>query len=129
LTKLNDKLEDLWLKNANNCILYEWISALNSDLIFTDLKIDTNNIIIDTSKHKTLLIDILINFDKNEKEVEFQNGKYTCNVCFLEYLGEKCIKFKDCQHIFCVECIKSYFEQLIKDDNVKGLISKNFNYK
>ena len=42
-------------------------------------------------------------------------------VCFSEKLGSACIRFVGCDHVYCKECMKSYFEIQIADGTVKRL--------
>ena len=64
---------------------------------------------------------LLKNYDKDQCELKFQNSYFDCNVCFNETLGKNCFKFNKCEHVFCNECMKTYFETQIADGNVKSL--------
>ena len=68
-----------------------------------------------------LLLTTLLEYDNAQTEHEFQTTVYTCNVCFNEKLGAACIKFTPCDHVFCKECMKGYFEVQIADGSVKCL--------
>ena len=133
IKKLCSKLDDLWLQNANTCVLFTWISFLN-DEIFDYLKISNNELIIDDEPSPTSDTQdepraikqpcssiLLKNYDKDECEIKFLNEYFTCNVCFNEMRGLDCMKFNKCEHVFCKECMKVYFKTQIADGNVKSL--------
>jgi E3 ubiquitin-protein ligase RNF14 len=96
------------------------------------LKIDVDNITI-TEESKTsdlndkraiklpLSIRLAQDYDHDQNEFKFQNAYFTCNVCFSDKTGKDCFKFDKCDHVFCIECMKGYFETLISDGNVKSL--------
>lgn len=68
------------------------------------------------------LLPALLDFDAKEVEVVFNRTLFECEVCFMEKVGKVCLKFIGCDHVYCKECMKRYFEVLIKEGNVKGLI-------
>lgn len=68
-----------------------------------------------------LLLPTLLEHDKTRAEVIFRTTLYTCQVCFAEKLGVLCMRFPGCDHVFCKDCMKGFFEVLITEGNVKGL--------
>lgn len=62
-------------------------------------------------------------FDYNESEVErvFIVSYFPCDVCFNERIGAACMKFYDCDHIFCRDCLSEYFTVQIREGAVKNL--------
>ena len=52
----------------------------------------------------------------------FQKSIFDCNVCFCEKTGKQCMKFTPCNHVFCNDCMKSYFEVQIKEGQMSNLI-------
>lgn len=68
-----------------------------------------------------LIIQILKDYDEYKKECIFDTSIQECDVCFQQKLGSEFIKFKTCKHYFCKDCVKEYFEGLIKDGNVTSL--------
>ena len=74
---------------------------------------------IATQEH---LLPTILEHNQREEENVFKSTLFTCQVCFMEKLGALCLKFHDCDHVYCKECMKSYFEVQIKEGNVNGLI-------
>jgi hypothetical protein len=60
-------------------------------------------------------------FDKQQQQVVFARTTQECTVCFTTKPGSECIKFDTCGHIFCIPCIRGYFEVQVRDGNVKSL--------
>lgn len=71
--------------------------------------------------HGKSLVQLLIDYDKKCDETEFKKNFYNCKICFTETLGENCIQFSPCTHIFCKDCISNYLQIKIKDGCVKNL--------
>ena len=67
------------------------------------------------------LQDFLIEYDDYEQKRQFDTTLFSCNVCFLEKIGEKCCSFHPCKHVFCNECMSEYFKLQIKDGAVNAL--------
>jgi E3 ubiquitin-protein ligase RNF14 len=133
LAALCEKLDDLWTQSEQCSILFTWISFL-ADELFDHLKLDQNDIILNTTESNAEVkkIDsrgikqpcssnLLEDYDNDQLENEFQTSYFECNVCFSKKLGKDCIRFHKCEHVFCNECIKTYFETQISDGNVKAL--------
>ncbi|CCD63137.1 RBR-type E3 ubiquitin transferase [Caenorhabditis elegans] len=58
---------------------------------------------------------------KEEEAVEeqFVNTLYDCQVCFESQMGQHCIKFQPCSHVFCKSCTFNYYISI-----AKGFVSK-----
>ena len=126
------KLDDLWVENENESILFTWISFL-TDEIFEYLDLDVNNIIITNASNNTennfdvraikppCSILLFRNYDKDQIDLKFQNRYFTCQVCFTDKIGKDCMKFHKCDHVFCNECMKGYFESQITSGEYNNL--------
>ncbi|KAI4476388.1 hypothetical protein M0802_014875 [Mischocyttarus mexicanus] len=66
-------------------------------------------------------IQFLTDYNEKRDYIEFNKSLYTCKICFTDKLGEHCIKFLPCSHIFCKTCISGYIEVKIKDGSVKDI--------
>eukprot|EP00093_Oithona_nana_P001720 01720.XXX_1178_144_1 [CDS] Oithona nana genome sequencing. len=51
----------------------------------------------------------------------FQKSIFDCNVCLGEKTGRQCLRFTPCNHVFCNDCMKSYFEVQIKEGQMSNL--------
>ncbi|XP_054712792.1 E3 ubiquitin-protein ligase RNF14-like [Uloborus diversus] len=79
-----------------------------------------NRAILDLHDGKVLKAR-LKDFEAFKKMEVFQNSWQFCNICFADKKGSDCTVFKSCNHFFCNECIKSYFEVQIKEGNIYSL--------
>ncbi|RNA07733.1 E3 ubiquitin- ligase RNF14 [Brachionus plicatilis] len=129
LTKICNKLDELWEQNSQIPILFTWISFLQ-DEIFDFLSLEPTNLTIQTTKAKktdprvsslACTSALLTDYDSDQKNLKFQKSYFTCYVCFEDKMGKECIKFNKCEHVFCNECMRGYFGSLIKDGNVHKL--------
>ena len=68
------------------------------------------------------LIKMMKMYNEDENLKNFHNSLYDCNVCFSEKLGKQSMKFTPCGHIFCQDCMKSYFEVQISEGQMSNLI-------
>ncbi|KAB7502557.1 E3 ubiquitin-protein ligase RNF14 [Armadillidium nasatum] len=69
----------------------------------------------------TNLLRILREYDEEMRQKVFDLKFYNCKVCFLEKPGSSCMEFWPCNHVYCKECMKSYFEVQIREGNIKFL--------
>lgn len=66
-------------------------------------------------------IQVLVDYNRKRKQIEFKKNFYTCNICFTDKSGEHCTQFLPCAHTFCKDCIRGYFEVRIKEGNVQNI--------
>ncbi|KAI9554843.1 hypothetical protein GHT06_020120 [Daphnia sinensis] len=68
------------------------------------------------------LLDVLREYERIAEQLVFDKASHTCKVCFDHRLGANCIQFPNCGHVYCKECMSSYFEVKITEGTVNGLI-------
>ena len=69
----------------------------------------------------TNMLLLLRDYDSEMDEKVFSSKTFDCKVCFQEKNGKHCIKFWPCNHVYCKDCMKDYFEVQIKEGNIKLL--------
>ena len=59
----------------------------------------------------------------SEYQVEklFNSNSFLCEVCFMEKMGDQCMKFSPCNHIYCCDCMKAYFQVQIGEGMMNNL--------
>ncbi|XP_076045038.1 E3 ubiquitin-protein ligase RNF14-like [Oratosquilla oratoria] len=67
------------------------------------------------------LLRILKEYDSEMTRQVFASKMFECKVCFGDKLGSQCIQFWPCSHVYCKDCMKSYFEVQINEGNIKCL--------
>ncbi len=68
-----------------------------------------------------LLLPALLEYNKTFLDHVFRTTLYTCQVCFREKLGQLCLQFVGCGHVYCKECMQGYFKVQIDDGSVSCL--------
>ncbi|KAM3600698.1 uncharacterized protein V6R79_000967 [Siganus canaliculatus] len=63
----------------------------------------------------------LLDFDETQRQKVFDGKVFGCGICFVEKLGSGCLCFKECQHVYCKDCLSEYFQIQIRDGNVQCL--------
>lgn len=66
-------------------------------------------------------VEFLIDYNEECNDIEFNKSLYTCKICFANKLGEHCMKFLSCSHVFCKDCITGYMEFNIKNGKVQSI--------
>ena len=64
-------------------------------------------------------------YNELEDEKRFDSNVYLCLVCFNEKLGSKCMKFPNCNHVYCSDCMKAYFQVQIAEGMMSNLVCPN----
>lgn len=67
------------------------------------------------------LLEVLKEYERVAEQLMFVKASHTCKVCFGDKLGVTCIRFPSCNHVYCKECMRSYFEIKIAEGAVNGL--------
>lgn len=70
---------------------------------------------------KSNLLKILRDYDEEMRRKVFGLKNFECKVCFMDKLGSNCLEFWPCRHVYCKECMSSYFEVQINEGNIKFL--------
>ena len=52
---------------------------------------------------------------------EFESSVHTCEVCFTDKPGSKCVLLDVCRHVFCRDCMRDYCELHITEGSVNSL--------
>ena len=76
---------------------------------------------VSDNQFKGDLFEVLKEYQRASEKLVFEKSSHTCKVCFGEKLGSICMRFPSCNHVYCKECMRSYFEIKIVDGTVNGL--------
>lgn len=68
------------------------------------------------------LLDVLREYEKTAEQAVFAKTSHTCKVCFGQKFGANCLQFPTCGHVYCKECMGSYFEIKISEGTVNALV-------
>lgn len=70
---------------------------------------------------KTNLFNLLRDYNEEIRKKVFKSKVFECKVCFMEKLGANCLEFWPCHHVYCKECMASFFSVQISEGNIKFL--------
>lgn len=76
--------------------------------------------VLEAELHVDLLRQLL-DFDEAQRQKVFDSKVFGCGICFSEKLGSDCVLFKECQHVYCRDCVREFFQIQIKDGKVQCL--------
>lgn len=142
LSNLCIKLDDIWKENSYDVILFHWISflkdnaydflELKSPLNLSEVVLNKTNNFYELHSHldkravqdistQDMLMPFILDYNTKRTTYIYTVSLFNCQVCFAEKLGKQCMKFSNCDHVFCKDCMKSYFSVLIDEGDVRGL--------
>lgn len=113
------------LYNWQQFLTFDLLSSLNvssalvlqfEDPVALDGKRDKRA--IQEMEHPSLLLPFLLDYDKREREREFAESFFDCEICFLSLPGSKCKRVEPCGHIHCCECLKLHITTKIGSGDV-----------
>jgi E3 ubiquitin-protein ligase RNF14 len=74
-----------------------------------------------SSKNVNHLVTMLREYDNMKTEEEFAISLFSCEICFMDKTGSQCLRFAGCNHVYCKECMTSYFTEKISVGAVSSL--------
>ena len=75
--------------------------------------------------HPMLILPILVEYDRRQKEQLFADSFFDCEICFMSLQGSKCLKGGVCGHIHCRDCLKTHVSTKIGSGNVTKIDCPN----
>ena len=70
---------------------------------------------------RTPLSSILASHDHAVRQSTFSSESFDCGICLETKKGIRCTRLNSCGHVFCVECLYSFFELNIREGMVKNV--------
>lgn len=68
------------------------------------------------------LLDRIARHDRLTRHSTFSNESFSCGICLETRKGARCSRIRSCGHVFCVECLHSFFELNIREGLVKNVM-------
>lgn len=64
---------------------------------------------------------LLLSHDARESVADFMRAEHTCETCFEEYRGRDLVRFLDCTHYQCRECVQRMAAVHLAEGSVDAL--------
>ncbi|KAJ3318614.1 E3 ubiquitin-protein ligase rnf14 [Boothiomyces sp. JEL0866] len=64
------------------------------------------------------VFDELLEFNKEKSKKVFEGKKHKCGICMESKAGSECFQFLLCKHVFCTDCITTFFKYLVEQGQV-----------
>ncbi|XP_056686925.1 uncharacterized protein [Spinacia oleracea] len=139
ISQLCSMLDLLWNEQPGQEILYRWVEWLPSSSLQhlgfdEELSIGPYNVesVESVSDRRSFSgsispdIDVasMKSYNSERQHENFLNGCHECCICFSEFAGTKFLRLP-CDHFFCVKCMTTYAEVLVKEGTVNKLQCPN----
>ena len=63
----------------------------------------------------------LTTHDRLIRHSTFSSESFDCGICLETKKGARCSRIRSCGHVFCIECLHSFFELNIREGLVKNV--------
>ena len=116
LVRLERELVELW--HSHEQVLFSMIDVLTEKGQYA---------YEDNNKSNTLtfpanLRDKVLSHEGESVKQEFNNHTFHCEICQYKKKGHDCTQLQNCGHVFCTECLKSYFGACIEQGYIAQVI-------
>lgn len=61
---------------------------------------------------------LLLDFDLKAKRTKFEQETFECGICLDPKKGAVCHRLLLCSHVFCIECLRDFYNSLITEGDV-----------
>lgn len=142
------EMDKIWLREEGNEILYLWYDFLQNEalgyleidkslILGHNLVLMENNYfegfsqveikrlrqrVAQDSENLEEVLPLLLTYNEERHKLEFNKKMFPCQICFNDKSGSNCIQFAGCNHVYCKQCMKSYFELKISEGSVADLV-------
>lgn len=107
--KIDDILrhfDEIW-SNYKDHVLYSFVDYLTQIIHYNLLDLIDIEILSPQDFQQCL------EFNDIQLQKEFDTCSFTCSICQGDYKGISCLKFDNCNHIFCKPCLHDFFKSII----------------
>ncbi|KAF2203014.1 RWD-domain-containing protein, partial [Delitschia confertaspora ATCC 74209] len=118
LESLRKEAVVLWEEYGHGQVLFSYISSLQdaAERAF-GLADGANGSVELPYEMKIALLD----FDIQMKKEKFNKETFDCGICLEPKKGSACYRLQRCQHVFCIDCLKSFYNNCILEGDVNGI--------
>ncbi|KAL2144106.1 hypothetical protein VTI28DRAFT_9560 [Corynascus sepedonium] len=118
IKRLEDDASRLWEEMGRNIVGFTYIDHVQQAAADVFGLVDENGSLELDSTHRTA---VLVH-DINARKAAFDNETFDCGVCLEPKKGSVCHRMLDCGHVFCVNCLQSFYNNAIKEGDIAAVI-------
>ncbi|KAI0977153.1 RWD domain-containing protein [Xylaria arbuscula] len=117
IRKLETDVIGLWEETGRDQVVFAYIDNLqrSSEDVFG--LVDSKGTLKVAPDHKIALLD----YDINAKRKAFEKETFDCGICLDPKKGNVCHKMLDCEHVFCIQCLKDFYNNAIMEGDVTAV--------
>ncbi|KAL7797559.1 RWD domain-containing protein [Trichoderma ceciliae] len=117
LLRLAGEASRLWEETGRDLVAYTYIDHVQraADDVFGAITAE-GTLQVDP-EHKLAVLD----YDIKAKKAAFDKETFNCGICLDPKKGSKCHKMLDCNHIFCLQCLRDFYNDAIKEGNLSAV--------
>lgn len=113
IQKLQDAAKLLWEEYGRCSMLFSYISSLQEHAEST---FDLDELTLSSDMRKEL-----VDYSRKMKRELFDNETFDCEVCLEPKKGSVCYRMERCSHVFCIACLRDYYNNCIKEGHVNNV--------
>ncbi|KAI1138837.1 RWD-domain-containing protein [Hypoxylon sp. FL0543] len=114
LHKLENDVEALWEDMGRDQVIFTYIDNLQQSAENVFGLVDDKGRLEIAPEHKIAILD----YDITAKQRAFEKETFECGICLEPKKGAVCHRMIDCQHVFCVECLQSFYNNAITEGDI-----------
>ncbi|CAF3443471.1 hypothetical protein SNK03_008502 [Fusarium graminearum] len=114
IKRLQDDGPRLWDEIGRDMVAYTYIDHIQRAAEDVFGTISPEGTLQVDPEHKLAVLD----HDIKAKKAAFEKETFECGVCLDPKKGTKCHKMLDCGHIFCIQCLKDFYNDAINEGNL-----------
>lgn len=100
----------------------EIVIALQDRTFLPDpVKLEDRYFLDHTAATRTPLRVQLSTHDRLVRHSTFSSESFDCGICLETKKGARCSRIRSCGHVFCIECLHSFFELNIREGLVRNV--------
>ncbi|KAI1375141.1 RWD-domain-containing protein [Hypoxylon crocopeplum] len=117
LRKLEGEAEPLWEEMGRDQVIFTYIDNLQQSAENVFGLVDDKGHLEVGLEHKIAILD----HDIKAKQTAFGKETFECGVCLDPKKGTVCHRLLDCGHVFCVECLQSFYNNAITEGDIASI--------
>ena len=118
LEDLEAHLRSLWEENGRNAVVYDFIDYLQQ---LSEKAFDVDMSRDGVSQEGQHLEIVLLDYDLMMQKAKFDEETFECGICLEPKKGKACHRLNLCGHVFCVECLKDFYNTCITEGDIQNV--------